>query len=59
MHIYAPALYRLGKTQQVDEIYRQLVSSSNETVDIDEQEETLSNALANSMATYTPGTSLN
>ena len=64
MHIYAQSLYRLGETKQADAIYRQLVSfmSNNDIdnidIDIDEQEDTLSNALANNTANHTPGSSL-
>ncbi len=72
MHIHAQALYRMGETIHADAVYRQLLSTtatsgednqSSSTkaatiMDADEREDTLSNALANCIANYTPGSNL-
>ena len=59
-HIHAQTLYRLGETNLADELYANLLNLSEEegAVDNDEREDTLSNALANRIANYTPGSML-
>lgn len=57
MHIHAQTLYRLGETNEADELYSKILSSNNSD-DPDEREDTLSNALANRIANYTPGSLL-
>jgi hypothetical protein len=59
-HIHAQTLYRLGETNLADELYANLLNLSEEegVVDVDEREDTLSNALANRIANYTPGSML-
>jgi len=52
--IYAQTLYRLGETSQADTIYQELLLNDNNLVmDADEQEDLLSNALANKISNYT------
>mmetsp|Transcript_27257 Transcript_27257/g.57344 ORF Transcript_27257/g.57344 Transcript_27257/m.57344 type:complete len:893 (-) Transcript_27257:172-2850(-) len=63
LHVYAQSLYRLGETRLADEMYRRLllVGGSDEDevhVDVDEREDSLSNALANRTANYTSGSLL-
>lgn len=66
MNIRAQAHYRMGETVHADFVYRQLLSTdednsnSEETkvMDADEREDALSNALANCIANYTPGSNL-
>lgn len=70
MHIHAQTLYRLGETNEADELYSKILNSSSSgstnsevggggtTIDADEREDTLSNALANRIANYTPGSML-
>ena len=66
-HIHAQTLYRLGETNLADELYAKLLlnyggGSDNDdeegVMDDDEREDTLSNALANRIANYTPGSML-
>jgi signal recognition particle subunit SRP72 len=66
-HIHAQTLYRLGETNLADELYANLLlnnggGSDNDdeegVMDDDEREDTLSNALANRIANYTPGSML-
>jgi hypothetical protein len=63
MHIYAQTLYRLSETKGVDSLYRALLATNDDddddddpatSMDLDEREDTLSNALANRIANYTP-----
>ena len=62
MHIYAQTLYRLGETNEADQAYSKIINSNseeeNDSMDADEREDTLSNALANRIANYTPGSML-
>lgn len=72
MHIHAQTLYRLGETKEADELYSKILSTSrisdsntnleqeegDTIMDADEREDTLSNALANRIANYTPGSML-
>ncbi|KAL7433660.1 hypothetical protein ACHAXM_003643 [Skeletonema potamos] len=70
MHIHAQTLYRLGETKEADELYSKILSTSGtgdsnttpdeegDAMDADEREDTLSNALANRIANYTPGSML-
>jgi len=54
--IYAQTLYRLGETSQADTIYQELLLNDNNNLvmmDVDEQEDLLSNALANKISNYT------
>ena len=52
--IYAQTLYRLGETSQADTIYQELLNDNSTLVmDVDEQEDLLSNALANKISNYT------
>jgi len=64
MHVHAPALYRLGRTDAADGVYCVLLSSTSAEqsggtgvahADADEREDALSNALANRIANHTPG----
>ena len=68
-HIHAQTLYRLGETNLADELYAKLLLNNNGegggsnddeggVMDDDEREDTLSNALANRIANYTPGSML-
>jgi len=64
MHIHAQTLYRLGETNEADQLYSKILNSTNSeeeeenAMDADEREDTLSNALANRIANYTPGSML-
>ena len=64
MHIHAQTLYRLGETAEADELYSKILGRTSDskegddTMDADEREDTLSNALANRIANYTPGSML-
>eukprot|EP00984_Skeletonema_dohrnii_P025749 scaffold14937_cov116-Skeletonema_dohrnii-CCMP3373.AAC.1 len=62
MHIHAQTLYRLGETNEADQLYSKILSNTNSeednVMDADEREDTLSNALANRIANYTPGSML-
>ncbi|KAL7496359.1 hypothetical protein ACHAWT_004597 [Skeletonema menzelii] len=59
MHIHAQTLYRMGETNEADEIYSKILSSKEgDAMDADEREDTLSNALANRIANHTPGSML-
>lgn len=52
--IYAQTLFRLGETSQADTIYQELLNDNNNLImDVDEQEDLLSNALANKISNYT------
>jgi hypothetical protein len=64
MHVHAQALYRLGRTDAADGVYRVLLSSTSAEqsggtgvahADADEREDALSNALANRIANHTAG----
>ena len=67
-HIHAQTLYRLGETNLADELYAKLLLNNGGrgsdkddeegVMDDDEREDTLSNALANRIANYTPGSML-
>ena len=61
-HIQAQALYRQNCTLEADTIYSQLYHDNNDNtsdttmiMDVDEREDLISNALANRIANYTPG----
>jgi len=62
MHIHAQTLYRLGETNEADQLYSKILNNTNSeednAMDADEREDTLSNALANRIANYTPGSML-
>lgn len=68
-HIHAQTLYRMGETNLADELYAKLLNNGGVggghdnnveegVMDDDEREDTLSNALANRIANYTPGSML-
>ena len=57
-HVYAQALYRQNNTLEADAIYSQLYKDNYDGMDDDEREDLISNALANRIANYTPGSLL-
>eukprot|EP00956_Cyclotella_meneghiniana_P007206 scaffold9864_cov71-Cyclotella_meneghiniana.AAC.6 len=56
MHIYAQTLYRMGETREADVIYSKIFDAGK--MEVDEKEDMISNALANRIANYTPGSLL-